>query len=287
MLAFLKNMAVLLCVALVLLSGETLAADRILPIGATAYPPFEYASRDGQAIGADTELIEQVLKRMGYVSEMRLQPWTRVESAARRGDLAAIYSVLKNPEREAFFYFSDPVSVSTIVFFKRKEMPLQWQNFDELKALRVATCAGYAYPKEFVEAIQQKKFASVAETFGEEPELVNFRNLKNRRVDLVITDVNVGQYLINKYKDELEGIDYSPRVIGSAENFYLELIHPFAFYDDAVIHEACLEIKGCESAFRFFQYFGRSSAVSMANFFIAQENYFDRIIVPTSFFKRL
>ena len=221
MFAFWKSMAVLLCVALVFFSGETLAADRILPIGATAYPPFEYASRDGQAIGADTELIEQVLKRMGYVSEIRLQPWTRVESAARRGDLAAIYSVLKNPEREAFFYFSDPVSVSTIVFFKRKEMPLQWQNFDELKALRVAACAGYAYPKEFVEAIQQKKFASVAETFGEEPELVNFRNLKNRRVDFVITDVNVGQYLISKHKDELDGIDYSPRVIGSAENFYV------------------------------------------------------------------
>ncbi len=221
MFALLRILVVLLGAGSIFLTGRALAEDRILPIGATAYPPFEYASRDGQTIGADTELIEQVLKRMGYVSEIRLQPWTRVESAGRRGDLAAIYSALKTTEREDYFYFSDPISASTTVFFKRKENALQWKSFDELKAMRVATCAGYAYPKEFVEAMRQNKFASVAETFGDDPEFTNFRNLKNKRVDLVITDVNVGQYLINKYKDELEGIDYSPRVIGSAENFYL------------------------------------------------------------------
>ena len=221
MFAFLRILLVLLGGASMFVTGCALAADRILPIGATVYPPFEYASRDGQTIGADTELIEQVLKRMGYVSEMRLQPWTRVESAGRRGDLTAIYSVLKNSQREEFFYFSDPISASTTVFFKRKEQPLQWKSFDDLKAMRVATCAGYAYPKEFVDAWRQNKFASVAETFGDEPELVNFRNLKNKRVDLVITDVNVGQYLINKHKDELDGIDYSPVVIGSAEKFHV------------------------------------------------------------------
>ncbi len=37
----------------------------------------------------------------------------------------------------------------------------------------------------------------------------------------MITDVNVGQYLINTHKDEFDVIDYSPRVIGSAEYFYV------------------------------------------------------------------
>ena len=142
MFALLRILVVLLSAGSIFLTGRALAEDRILPIGATAYPPFEYASRDGQTIGADTELIEQVLKRMGYVSEIRLQPWTRVESAGRRGDLAAIYSALKTTEREDYFYFSDPISASTTVFFKRKENALQWKSFDELKAMRVATCAG-------------------------------------------------------------------------------------------------------------------------------------------------
>ncbi len=196
-------------------------AQTVLPIGATVYPPFEYAARDGKAIGADTELIEQVIKRMGYVADVRLQPWARVEAAGRRGELAAIYSALKNPERENLFYFSDPISVSNAVFFKRKEQSLHWKSFDELSSMRVAICAGYAYPKEFLDALKQKKFLSVIETYGEDAELVNFRNLKNKRVDLVITDVNVGQYLINKHRDELGEIDYSPRVIGTAEYFYL------------------------------------------------------------------
>ena len=216
--AFFKKLLILMAVFVM---GTALAADKALPIGATEYPPFEYVGLNGKVVGADTEIIEQVIKRLGYTSEVRLQPWTRVMLAGKQGEIAAVYSALKNPEREEFFYFSDPISASTAVFFKRKEMPFQWKIFDELKSMRVATCAGYAYPKEFIEALRQKKFASVVETFGDGAELVNLQHLKNKRVDLVITDVNVGQYLINKHNNEFDGIDYSPRVIGSAESFYL------------------------------------------------------------------
>jgi len=215
--ALVTSMAALLTA----LSATAIAADTVLPVGATEWPPFEYASPEGKSIGSDTEVIEHVLRRMGYAPDMKLQPWKRVETSGERGELAAVYSIIKTPEREKFFYFSDPISTSRTVFFKKKSLSLHWKSFDDLKAMRVATGAGYAYPEPFMDAVKQKKFKSAEETFGATPELTNLRNLLLGRVDLAICEVSVCQYLIKTHAPEFDGIDYSPNVIGSVLTMHL------------------------------------------------------------------
>jgi polar amino acid transport system substrate-binding protein len=198
-----------------------IASEKTLSVGACEFAPFEYSSPEGKSIGADTEVIEQVLRRMGYNPEMKLLPWKRVETMGKNGHLAAVYSVIKNPEREKWFYFSDAINSSQTVFFKRKDNPLKWETFDDLKRFKVAISAGYAYPKVLTDAISQEKFAMVIETFGETPDLVNLKNLQDGRTDLVVCDVSVGQYLILKHAPKLNGIDYSSKPIGAVVYYYL------------------------------------------------------------------
>ncbi len=72
--AFFKKLLILMAGIAVFFIGTALAADKTLPIGATEYPPFDYVGSNGKVVGADTEVIEQVIKRMGYTVEVRLQP---------------------------------------------------------------------------------------------------------------------------------------------------------------------------------------------------------------------
>jgi polar amino acid transport system substrate-binding protein len=191
------------------------ADNKTLPIGATEWPPFEYAAPDGKPIGTDTEIIEQVVRRMGYVPEMRLQPWKRIEQSGVDGTLAAVYSIIKTAEREKSFYYTDAINRSKHAFFKRKDDRIDWKEFSDLKAKRMALSAGYAYPKIFEEAVKQKVFRTVVETFGDNPELTNLRQLQQGGADLFVCEISVCQHLIKTHADELKNVDYISRTIDS------------------------------------------------------------------------
>jgi polar amino acid transport system substrate-binding protein len=201
------------------------AADKAppneLPIGATEWPPFEYSDANGKPVGSDTEIIEQVIQRMGYTPNMQLQPWKRVEVYATQGQFAGIYSVVKTPEREQHFYYSDPISASSTVFFKRKSDAIEWKNFDDLKTKHIAVGGGYAYPAVFMDAVKRKAFASVKETFDAQADLSNLKQLKAGLVDLVVCEVNVCNFLIKSHAKALAGLDYSPTVIGTTIPMYV------------------------------------------------------------------
>ena len=68
-----------------------------------------------------------------------------------------------------------------------------------------------------------------------------------------------------------------------AENFQLKLEHAFAFNDDAIIRKPCFKIKGGEGSLCFFHYSDRGFAVRVTDFFIAKQDYFDWMLVPTTF----
>lgn len=198
------------------------ASERVLSFGATQWPPFQYASPEGKSVGSDTEIIEAVVRRMGYVPDMKIQPWTRVEKLGQMGELAGIYSVVKTPERERLFHFTDSISTSRTVFFKRKsDDVVHWQTLAELSSYRVATAAGYAYPPVFQAAVRERQFKAVVETFGVGAERTNLMNLQRGVVDLVICEISVCQYLIKTHAAELSGIDYIPTVIGSVQSMHL------------------------------------------------------------------
>lgn len=197
------------------------AQDKALPIGATQWPPFEFSDARGKAVGTDTEIIEQVLKRLGYTPQMILQPWNRVETTAARGDFAAIYSVIRTPEREQLFFYSDAINSSASVFFKRKADSVSWKSFDDLKNQRIAIAGGYAYPIVFGNAVKRKTFASVKETFDANADLSNLRALKAGLVDLVLCEVNVCSYLIKQYRNELDALHAIPTVVGDAMDLHV------------------------------------------------------------------
>jgi polar amino acid transport system substrate-binding protein len=201
--------------------GGSFAADKVVPIGVAEFPPFKYAAPDGKVIGSDTEIVEQVFKRMGYTPKIEMQPWKRVQEEAQKGNFAAIYTFTKNPDREKIYHFSDPISTVRDVFYKKKSKKIAWSGLDDLKTMRVGASAGYSYHAVFKYAAEAKKFAAFEEVFQSPPELANLKKLMADRIDLFICEVSVCQYFVKNNAADLNDVDFIDKTIGDVRTFHV------------------------------------------------------------------
>lgn len=197
------------------------AAGKPLLIGVAEFPPFKYTAPNGKIVGSDTEIVEQVFKRMGYTPVIQMQSWKRVQFGAEKGDYAAIYTFTRTPEREKIYFFSDPINTVKDVLYKKKVSKLSWDTLDDLKSFRVGASGGYGYAPIFKYAVEQNKFASFNEELKSPPELWGLRALMAGRIDVFICEVSVCQYLISTNSPEFDGVDYIDKAIGDVRTFHV------------------------------------------------------------------
>ena len=195
-------------------------AKHALPVGLSEFPPFEYKNASGKVVGADAEIVEAVLRRAGYVPDFKVQPWARVQQSALRGEFAVVFSMTKSKEREALYWFSEPINAVKDVFFKHKKNSLPWKTYDDLKAMRLGGSAGYGYDAGFQQAIAEKRFAAYVEVFDAEPESSGLRLLSSGAIDAFVCEVSVCQYLIKANAPKFDHLDFSPHPIGLVRPYY-------------------------------------------------------------------
>jgi polar amino acid transport system substrate-binding protein len=195
-------------------------AKQVLPVGLSEFPPFEYKNASGKVVGADTEIVEAVLRRAGYVPDFKVQPWARVQQSALRGEFAMVFSMTKSKEREALYWFSEPINAVKDVFFKDKKTPLLWKTYDDLKTMRVGGSAGYGYDAGFKQASIEKRFAAYLEVFDAEPESSGLRLLSSGAIDAFVCEVSVCQYLIKINAPKFDHLNFSPQPIGLVRPYY-------------------------------------------------------------------
>ncbi|WP_317930572.1 substrate-binding periplasmic protein [Halioxenophilus sp. WMMB6] len=213
-------MTVIGCLALLVGHNVQGEAGKVLPIAMENYPPFEF-EQEGKIVGFTTEIVAQVLERLGYSPDIKNLPWSRAETMVKGGHIAAIYSLVKNSEREQYYYFSDPLCTVTNYFFKLKKNEIQWQSMDDLKDYSVGISQGYQYAPEFMQAIKGNLFKRVDKIAGNNLELRHLRRLKYGLVDLSICSLSVCQYLIKTHAPEFDMIDYIDNPVGNTRLYYI------------------------------------------------------------------
>ena len=93
-------------------------------------------------------------------------------------DASAIWR--KTDEKLKDFYFSDAVINETTFFFYLKNRPFKWNNYEELKGVKIGTTIGYSYGDEF-DSLNAKKFFMIEETSTDKQ---NFLKLLYGRIQL-------------------------------------------------------------------------------------------------------
>lgn len=203
-----------------LLFPLTLRAEK-LPVVCHEFPPYNYLGADGNIIGFSTEIITEVLRRMGSEADIRLLPWNRALKTAKDGKAALLFTFSKSAEREGQFFFTDALVSIEVVFFKRKTDDIVWTVLSDLGDYRLGYVEGYNYGPTMMEALKGNKFKKT-EIIGAST-TVDYRQmlkLAKNRIDLAVCPKTQCAWIIKKNMSELAGLDYIDKPIGPARYFY-------------------------------------------------------------------
>jgi polar amino acid transport system substrate-binding protein len=161
--------------------------------------------------GPIAEIIIEAFKRVGYEAKIDFVPsWSYLLKSAKNGKYAAGFTGFYSKEREKDYIFSNPLNIfCRFVFLKKKEMNIKiekQENLEEdLKPYRIGVTHGYIYNfPAFNEMNGLKRVPAISNE-------VDINNLIKGRLDLVLVDKVIADYIIDKnfpkYKEDLDFID--------------------------------------------------------------------------------
>jgi ABC-type amino acid transport substrate-binding protein len=195
------------------------AQTQALPMVTLEHPPHSF-SVDGKVTGASTEMLQRILTRMGYTPVFQIVPWQRAQAMIEEGEAAGIYTYTQTPSRMAAAYYSNPVSFTSDVLFKRKDVSITWKTFADLRSYRVGASERYNYPQGFLEAAKRGEF-TLEYVYGENANLQNLRKLKAQRIDLFICNPDVCGFIIKASAPEFDDLDYVETLVAPLRTFHV------------------------------------------------------------------
>jgi len=186
----------LLRAALTLLAAAPLArAAGTVTLATTDYPPY-YGPQLPQG-GVIAEIAREAFKRQGYTLRIEWYPWARALKTAQDGSVDGLLGLWRSAEREQWLDFSLPLPANQVGFYQRVDAPVAFKSMSELKAKRIGIVRGYVNPQSFVDAQLPSEEAS--------DDTTNLRKLAAGRVDLILIDKGVAQYLLRSTLPQLQG----------------------------------------------------------------------------------
>lgn len=164
------------------------------------YPPYFAAELPQQ--GPISEIIRQSFALQGEQITIDYMPFARAYREIHQGKFLGLIAAWYNEERANHFLYSLPIYNNDIVFFKRKNQPIKFQQFTDLQGFRLALVQGYLQPAGLLEASIETNTVVTDEQA--------FQMLVRGRVDLVPADKLTGLFLINNrmptYAEQVEWI---------------------------------------------------------------------------------
>ena len=178
-------------------------ADEALTVNltTTVYPPYHDPQLNKG--GFQHELVVEAFKRTGYKANIEYLVWSRALRETRKGNYDGILGLWMRSERLKDFEYSEPIGTNSVVFFKRKDNPVKFEKYTDLKNYTIGVVRGYVNPKEIDNADYLTKEVL-------DNNLQALKMLVSGRIDLAVLDKNVGEYLVKRYlvddKDKLEWV---------------------------------------------------------------------------------
>ena len=179
------------CLFCFFLPGRAVA-EKEITILSSNYPPHIYME-NGEIKGIRVEIMTELFKRMGYKYEPEIMPWARAIVMIKAGKADGICSIWYKPEREEFLYYPKFPYVLEVqaIYQPAGTKEILYASLNDFKGLRVGTIRGFSFPKEFMES-------SLFEIQTVATDKQNFKKLAVGRLDVVISDSIVGDYVIKQ-----------------------------------------------------------------------------------------
>ncbi|HYD79162.1 MAG TPA: transporter substrate-binding domain-containing protein [Paucimonas sp.] len=130
------------------------------------YPPVTF-SRGGKATGLATEIVEELMRRLGVSAPIEVVPWARGYKLATTMPNVGLFATTRTEEREKLFKWVGPISATTAHFYGRRGgpryesleqargaerilIPREWYLEQMLRGMRFTNINPVATPSEAV-----------------------------------------------------------------------------------------------------------------------------------------
>ena len=96
-------------------------------------PPFNYINEHGHLSGRSTELVREIMRRLGVTYPIHLVPWADGYRTVITTPNTAIYSIIMTHERDAMFRWVGPIAELEYSFYTRTEDLVNLTSIDALR----------------------------------------------------------------------------------------------------------------------------------------------------------
>ena len=183
--------------------SEAAAAENVVNLASIEYPPYT-----GELLkhrGMITQIVQEAYAKTGFQVNIRYYPWARATQIVKRGDTDGLLPIWMREDRKEWLLYSSPMPASEIVFYKQKGVEIEFdgQDYLALKSYKIGTGRDYANPVGFEEVREQLHVELVTE------DIQNLGKLATGRLDLVIIDKYLAQYLVsNRMPESVDDFDW-------------------------------------------------------------------------------
>ena len=178
------------------------------------WEPFTSGRADNANVSE--ELVREAFKLENLDVEFKYFPWIRSYKYVEKGEYQATFPWTKSVEREEkFFYNKEPLLTEQTVLFHLKSKPLKWENYSDLKGLRIGGTLGYATGKILEDNGLKLDYVS--------KEDFNYQKLLRGRLDIYPSSYFVGYHQINMLLPPTEAslFTHHPKVLEERDYYML------------------------------------------------------------------
>jgi len=179
-----RHLAAWLALLTTLLCG-TAHAGRVVNLASTDYPPYFSSQLPGDGVVA--AITRAALAKHGHTLQLHYRPWARLMAEVKSGQFDGVMAIWYEPARAEYLHYSLPLVNTVMGFYGRLDRPLATQPLSALRTRVIGTVRGYKNPDVFDRAGLKQELAA--------DDLTNLRKLAAGRLDLVLIDKVLAQYL--------------------------------------------------------------------------------------------
>lgn len=179
-----RHLAAQLALLLTLLCGQAYAG-RVVNLASTDYPPYFSPQLPGDGVVA--AITRAALAKHGHTLQLHYRPWARLMAEVKAGQFDGVMAIWYEPARAEYLHYSLPLVNTVTGFYGRVDKPVATQPLSALRSRVIGTVRGYKNPDVFDRAGLKQELAA--------DDLTNLRKLAAGRLDLVLVDKVLAQYL--------------------------------------------------------------------------------------------
>lgn len=96
------------------------------------YPPYSY-EKDGEPAGFSTDIVKEIMKRVGVRDKIRGVTWAGAYNAILSLDNQILFSMARTEEREGLFKWAGPIASYRVVIWARKADGIKISSLEQAK----------------------------------------------------------------------------------------------------------------------------------------------------------